>query len=140
MNTGDEKTLNGLIGIIAVVLNYWQYSNFSIGELWEIKKITMNYHDTVGRLFKNLLLSPCYKAKRTVGFSPMAYNVSGLCVVALSRNLKLTTTLDRAITQNPCYVPLNWKDQSRSLLHIEKNNSVWKFQFLWLNNQCWCVG
>lgn len=37
---------------------------------------------------------------------PFAYNVSGLCVVALSRNLKLTTTLDRAITQNPCYVPL----------------------------------
>lgn len=37
----------------------------------------------------------------------MAPNVSGLCVVALSRNLKLTTTLDRAITQNPCYVPLN---------------------------------
>lgn len=31
---------------------------------------------------------------------------SGLCVVALSRNLKLTTTLDRAITQSPCYVPL----------------------------------
>jgi len=30
---------------------------------------------------------------------------AGLCVVALSRNLKLTTTLDRAITQNPCYVP-----------------------------------
>ena len=42
-----------------------------------------------------------------------ADNVSGLCVVALSRNLKLTTTLDRAITQNPCYVPLNleqWKN------------------------------
>lgn len=37
--------------------------------------------------------------------SKMAYNVSGLCVVALSKNLKLTTTLDRAITQNPCYVP-----------------------------------
>ena len=37
----------------------------------------------------------------------LAYNVSGLCVVALSRNLKLTTTLNRAITQNPCYVPLN---------------------------------
>ena len=37
----------------------------------------------------------------------MAGNVSGLCVVALSRNLKLTTTLDGAITQNPCYVPLN---------------------------------
>jgi hypothetical protein len=32
-------------------------------------------------------------------------NVSGLCVVALSRNLKLTTTLDGDITQNPCYVP-----------------------------------
>lgn len=39
----------------------------------------------------------------------MFANVSGLCVVALSRNLKLTTTLDRAITQNPCYVPLNLK-------------------------------
>ena len=37
-------------------------------------------------------------------------NVSGLCVVALSRNLKSTTTLDRAITQNPCYVPLNFKN------------------------------
>ena len=35
----------------------------------------------------------------------IAANVSGLCVVALSKNLKLTTTLDRAITQNPCYVP-----------------------------------
>ena len=35
----------------------------------------------------------------------IAYNGSGLCVVALSRNLILTTTLDRAITQNPCYVP-----------------------------------
>jgi hypothetical protein len=34
-------------------------------------------------------------------------NGSGICVVSLSRNLKLTTTLDRAITQNPCYVPLN---------------------------------
>ena len=36
----------------------------------------------------------------------IAGNGSGLCVVALSRNLKLTTTLDGAITQNPCYVPL----------------------------------
>ena len=35
----------------------------------------------------------------------MRHNVSGFCVVALSRNIKLTTTLDRAITQNPCYVP-----------------------------------
>jgi hypothetical protein len=34
----------------------------------------------------------------------LAHNVSGLCVVALSKNLKLTTTLGRAITQNPCYV------------------------------------
>ena len=42
-----------------------------------------------------------------VGIFSIAANVSGLCVVALSRNLKLTTTLDRAITQNPCYVPLN---------------------------------
>jgi hypothetical protein len=37
----------------------------------------------------------------------MTHNGFGLCVVALSKNLKLTTTLDRAITQNPCYVPLN---------------------------------
>jgi len=37
----------------------------------------------------------------------VTHNVSGLCVVALSKNLKLTTTLDRAIKQNPCYVPLN---------------------------------
>ena len=35
----------------------------------------------------------------------MVANVSGLCVVALSKNLKITTTLDRAITPNPCYVP-----------------------------------
>lgn len=35
----------------------------------------------------------------------IATNGRGLCVVALSKNLKLTTTLDRAITQNPCYVP-----------------------------------
>jgi hypothetical protein len=39
------------------------------------------------------------------GQQGISYNVSGLCVVALSKNLKLTTTLDRAITQNPCYVP-----------------------------------
>ena len=43
----------------------------------------------------------------------LAANVSGLCVVALSRNLKLTTTLDRAITQNPCYVPLNYQYENR---------------------------
>ena len=40
----------------------------------------------------------------------MSRNVSGLCVVALSINLKLTTTLERAITQNPCYVPLNFQN------------------------------
>jgi len=40
----------------------------------------------------------------------MAHNVSGLCVVALSKNLKLTTTLDRDITQNPCYVPLFYQN------------------------------
>lgn len=39
------------------------------------------------------------------GFGSIGYNVSGLCVVVLSKNLKLTTTLDRAITQSPCYVP-----------------------------------
>ena len=44
----------------------------------------------------------------------MAYNVSGLCVVALSKNLKLTTTLDRAITQSPCYVPLNLENNVKS--------------------------
>jgi len=44
--------------------------------------------------------SECFRVSAGI-----AYNVRGLCVVALSRNLKLTTTLDRAITQNPCYVP-----------------------------------
>jgi hypothetical protein len=39
-------------------------------------------------------------------FRSLATNVSGLCVVALNRDLKLTTTLNRAITQNPYYVPL----------------------------------
>ena len=62
-----------------------------------------------------LRFSPCYKSgwrkiKAPSGthrsyLRQLAYNVSGLCVVALSINLKLTTTLDRAITQNPCYVP-----------------------------------
>lgn len=53
---------------------------------------------------------------RKVGTSEshiIVHNVSGLCVVALSRNLKLTTTLDRAITQNPCYVPLNFKTDEK---------------------------
>ena len=30
-------------------------------------------------------------------------------------------------------------NQSRSLLHIEKNQKMWKFQFLWLANNCWIV-
>tara|TARA_R110000868_G_scaffold386140_1_gene654329 strand:+ start:202 stop:399 length:198 start_codon:yes stop_codon:yes gene_type:complete len=42
------------------------------------------------------------------------FNVSGLCVVALSRNLKLTTTLDRTITQNPCYVPFLFRNYDNS--------------------------
>jgi hypothetical protein len=42
-----------------------------------------------------------------VRWQKLTYNVSGLGVSSLSKNLKLTTTLDRAITQNPCYVPLN---------------------------------
>jgi len=39
------------------------------------------------------------------GQQGISYNVSGFCVVALSKNLKLTTTHSWAITQNPCYVP-----------------------------------
>jgi hypothetical protein len=45
----------------------------------------------------------------------MAGNVSGLCVVALIRNLKLTTTLDRAITQSPCYVSVKFTDYERNI-------------------------
>ena len=45
----------------------------------------------------------------------MTANVSGLCVVALSINLKLTTTLDRAITQNPCYVSVKFTDYDRNI-------------------------
>jgi len=44
----------------------------------------------------------CQSACESAGITA---NGLGLCVVALSKNLKLTTTLDRAITQNPCYVP-----------------------------------
>ena len=54
-----------------------------------------------------LKLYQTMKIIKTQNKNNIAHNVSGLCVVALSRNLKLTTTLDRAITQNPCYVPLN---------------------------------
>jgi hypothetical protein len=53
-----------------------------------------------------MLLSECQGS--------LAGNVFGLCVVALNKNLKLTTTLDRAITQNPCYVPLNLETNEES--------------------------
>jgi len=51
-----------------------------------------------------------YRVSSLVVLSP---NGLGLCVVALSRNLKLTTTLDGAITQSPCYVPLNLKTDEK---------------------------
>ena len=51
----------------------------------------------------------------------LAGNVSGLCVVALSRNLKLTTTLDRAITQNPCYVQLFYNYEKYNGKRIDRN-------------------
>jgi len=28
---------------------------------------------------------------------------------------------------------IEWGEQSRSLLHIEKNGNTWKFQLLWLD-------
>jgi hypothetical protein len=34
---------------------------------------------------------------------------------------------------------VTWKEQSRSLFHIEKYNGVWKFQLLWMPNNCWVV-
>ena len=55
------------------------------------------------------------------GRTGIAGNVSGLCVVALSINLKLTTTLDRAITQSPCYVPLNF--ETKCLIYSRKKQS-----------------
>jgi hypothetical protein len=44
----------------------------------------------------------------------IADNVWWLGEVALSKNLKLTTALDRAITQNPCYVPLNLQNDVKT--------------------------
>ena len=54
------------------------------------------------------LFSFCFLHETVFGNGQVAitHNVRGLCVVALSRNLKLTTTHSWAITQNPCYVPL----------------------------------
>ena len=54
------------------------------------------------------------KSKQTwkaVSSCSITANGSGLCVVALSINLKLNTTLDMAIMQNPCYVPFLFKLQ-----------------------------
>jgi hypothetical protein len=34
---------------------------------------------------------------------------------------------------------IEWGDQCRSLLHIERNQGMWKFQLLWLANDCWIV-
>jgi len=53
----------------------------------------------------------------------MPYNVWRLCVVALSKNLKLTTTLDRAITQNPCYVPFIFKINNK--MYKDFFGNVW---------------
>lgn len=34
---------------------------------------------------------------------------------------------------------IEWGDQCRSLIHIERNQGIWKFQLLWLANNCWIV-
>jgi len=34
---------------------------------------------------------------------------------------------------------IEWGDQCRSLLHIEKSGRTWKFQLLWLSNHCWII-
>ena len=31
---------------------------------------------------------------------------------------------------------IEFDEQSRSLLHIERNQGIWKFQLLWLSNNC----
>jgi hypothetical protein len=36
-------------------------------------------------------------------------------------------------------VNVEYGDQDRSLLYIEKNGNVWKFQLLWLTNYCWII-
>ena len=52
----------------------------------------------------NCRFSLCYKAKRTVGFQPMAYNGSGLNEVCLAQPFKFTDTLHRHIS----FKPLLW--------------------------------
>ena len=66
----------------------------------------MNFQNLKIRNFLKSGMRMEQRKMKTHNFCFITYNVSGLCVVALSRNLKLTTTLNRAITQNPCYVPL----------------------------------
>lgn len=34
---------------------------------------------------------------------------------------------------------IEFGDQCRSLLHVENQNSVWKLQILWINNNCWLL-
>jgi len=34
---------------------------------------------------------------------------------------------------------ISYSGQNRSLLHIEKNEGLWKFQLLWLANNCWII-
>ena len=36
-------------------------------------------------------------------------------------------------------VNVEYGGQDRSLLYIEKNGNVWKFQLLWLTNNCWII-
>ena len=78
---------------------------------------------------KRMLLNATHKYKyccfcfRMMSNS-IAPNGSGLCVVALSRNLKLTTTLNRAITQNPCYVPFLFRNYDWNTISIRQRNTT----------------
>jgi hypothetical protein len=36
-----------------------------------------------------------------------------------------------------CALSVEWGDQERSLLHIERSGGIWKFQILWTKNGCW---
>ncbi len=66
------------------------------------------------------LFSFCFLYETVFGNGQVAitHNVSGLCVVGLSKNLKLITTLDRDITQNPCYGQAE-KTHADSILQTE---------------------
>lgn len=65
----------------------------------------MRFHGWTFEAVEKLTLKSDLEKINKYGAKKKEYNVSGLCVVALSRNLKLTTTHSWAITQNPCYVP-----------------------------------